>query len=150
MEENTSKTNSYKRGCGILFVAVIILFGFGYWFMYGWGPKIKAELPDGGYVFYKQRFLGGCWLPDSEEVLIWIKSNGNRQRFIIQCCYAGAPYIFIKIKDDGKGIWIEDNGVVTASLDLVTGEFRDPWDDEFEWAKPNEGRIIAEGKTDWF
>jgi len=108
-----------------------------------WGPEISGQLPDGGKVIFQSQPVGR----ETNDRLTLISSEGKRQDYWVDQIHAGFSYIIIKLKDDGTGIWIESDDKVGASLNLITGDFRDEHSPQFEWAHYGHGKKIAEGRT---
>ncbi|MCK4625121.1 MAG: hypothetical protein KAV00_07420 [Phycisphaerae bacterium] len=108
-----------------------------------WGPKVVGNLPDGGQIIFQSRAMGR----ESDDRLTWIRKDGKRHDYWVDRVHGGFLYVVIKVREDGKGMWVESDEKVGASLDLETGEFRSEIDPQFEWARYGEGQTIAEGKT---
>ena len=108
-----------------------------------WGPEVRGDLPDGGYIVFQSRVIGR----ETDDRLTWVTKDGLRRHFWVDRIHCGFGYVTLKLRDDGKGIWVESDGKVGASLDLATGEFRAEFDTQFEWAKYGQGKAIAEGLT---
>ena len=108
-----------------------------------WGPEVRGRLPDGGHVIFQSRSVGR----ETDDRLSWIDKDGTRQDFWVDQCHCGFSYVTIKLREDSKGVWVESDGKVGSSLDLITGEFRFEHAVQFEWAQYGEGKVIAEGRT---
>lgn len=107
-----------------------------------WGPEIRGPLPGGGYAIFQSRGVG----KESNDRLIWFDSKSYREYYANQT-HAGPQYVILKLREDGKGLWVEWKGTVGASLDLTTGEFRAEQEPQFKWAQYGKGQIIAQGST---
>ena len=108
-----------------------------------WGPEISSHLPNGSKVIFQSQPVGR----ETNDRLTLINSEGKRQDYWVDQIHAGFSYVTIKLSDDGTGIWIESDGKVGASLNLLTGDFRDEHSSQFEWAHYGHGNKIAEGRT---
>jgi len=108
-----------------------------------WGPQIVGFLPDQDKIVFQSRVIGR----ETDDRLTWITSDGRRKDYWVDRIHAGFDYVVIKLNDNGSGIWIESDGKVAASLDLITGEFRCEQEPQFSWAKFSTGKTIAEGQT---
>jgi hypothetical protein len=108
-----------------------------------WGPEVRGSLPMGGFVIFQSRIVGR----ETDDRLTWIRADGQRQEFWVDRIHAGFEYVTIRLRDNGKGVWVEAYGKVGASLDLTTGEFRAEHDPQFEWAVFGKGEVIGAGRT---
>jgi hypothetical protein len=108
-----------------------------------WGPEVKGTIPQGGVVVFQSRPVGR----ETDDRLSWITSAGERKDFWVNQTHAGPSHVTIRMSENGKGIWVEFDGSVGASLDIETGEFRDELDLQLPWAKFGRGTIIAQGRT---
>ena len=81
--------------------------------------------------------------------LLWYR-GGNPLPIvsIIQDIHAGPRYVVIRRSADNLGVWVEADGRVLASLDLVTsqflGEFERP--ESPSWVALGGGEMVAEGQ----
>ena len=108
-----------------------------------WGPEVRGDLPDGGYVCFQSRPVGR----ETDKRLVWVAPGGAAREFMVDRTHAGFGRVVLKLRNDGKGVWVEADGKVGASLDLETGEFRPEYASQFDWAAYGAGRIIGAGRT---
>jgi hypothetical protein len=108
-----------------------------------WGPEVIGVLPNGHKIIFQSRPIGR----ETDDRLIWIDAEGYRRDYWVDQIHAGFSYVVIKSKDDENGVWIESDGKVGASLDLLTNDFREEQSKQLEWARYGEGNKIAEGRT---
>jgi len=137
---------AYRAGLLALIVAIFILMVWLLRSVCGWGPAVKAELPDGGHIAFRCRSTS---FNETGQFLTWTKPDGSRKTFLVDSGHAAPSQIVIRLTPDKHGIWTEHPPqAVDASLNLETGEFRSSWDDQSDWAVYGQGTVISEGTTE--
>jgi hypothetical protein len=134
-----------RRWLKLLFVGWLCMkIGGCYFMMPGpWGPKIGGRLPNSHAVYFQARPVGG----ETDDRLTWIGPSGNTDHFFVDQIHAGFDHVKVKYSNNGSHVWIESHGVVGASLDLSTGDFRAELDEKHPWAKIGAGTELDSGAT---
>ena len=71
-----------------------------------WGPSVKGELPQQGHVIFQSRHVGS----ETDDRLIWINDKGIIKSYWVDQVHVGFDYVTIKLRNNGKGLWIESDG----------------------------------------
>ena len=126
------------------------------------GHNWRVFLPRGGSGMYRsqpqERLIIGP--ADTVKTLTWVKPNGSKQDYPISEIGADYQDLEIRIRQDGRAIWLIswDQKKIAATLDLNSGRFTDGAGDIYDrngqqnesaqqgipkWAKMKGGRSLA-------
>jgi hypothetical protein len=108
-----------------------------------WGPEVGGRLPNGHAVYFQARPRGR----ETDDRLTWIDHQGIVRRFWVDQIHAGFSFVTIKYADGGNLIWVEADGEVGASLDLISGDFRFEQQPQLPGAIYGQGQTLAAGRT---
>ena len=108
-----------------------------------WGPRVGGMLPNRHEIYFQARPVGG----ETDDRLIWISPSGQTQHFWVDQIHAGFGYVTLKYIDNGNRVWVESDGKVGASIDLVTLDFRAESQHQHLWAVMGDGTKLASGTT---
>lgn len=108
-----------------------------------WGPKIGGKLPNGSEVYFQAR-PGGF---ETDDRLTVLAPGIPAQHYWVDRVHAGFQHVVLKVNDTESQLWVESDGEVGASIDLVTGDFRAEGEQQHAWAKYGSGRTLDSGST---
>lgn len=136
---------SLRRSLTTLFV-IWFCFKVGGWFVRlpsPWGPQVGGHLPNGSEIYFQARKVGG----ETDDRLLWTPPGRATCELWVDQVHNGFAQVTIKFTNNGDRVWVESNGKVGASLDLITCDFRPERDTQHPWARLGTGQTLAAGKT---
>ncbi|MFN0051873.1 MAG: hypothetical protein ACKV0T_06760 [Planctomycetales bacterium] len=77
--------------------------------------------------------------------MTWIAPDGATQHFWVDQIHAGFGHVTIKYSGNGDRVWVESDGKVGASIDLLTSDFRSEMHQQHAWAKMGSGTTLDAG-----
>lgn len=110
-----------------------------------WGPTVEGKLPDGRRVLFCSRFYGR----ETDDVLVVKEMGGMTERWywINNSENARIGYVRLAVDSIDKVLWVEANGKVVASLDLVSDRF---YRAKLPSAIYGSGTTVVQGRTRGF
>ena len=108
-----------------------------------WGPRIGGKLPDGTIVYFQARPVGF----ETDDRLTVVAPNDTLKHHWVDRVHGGFEHVVLKYNHTGSQLWVESDGKVGASIDLVTGDFRAEHDSQHGWAKYGTGTTLDSGNT---
>ncbi|HEY2413900.1 MAG TPA: hypothetical protein VGI40_16735 [Pirellulaceae bacterium] len=108
-----------------------------------WGPRVGGILPNGHSIYFQARPVGR----ETDDRLTWVSPDGNTVHLWVDQTHAGFGHVTIKYTNNGDRVWVEADGKVGASIDLVTSDFRDEHDQQHPWAIMGGGTSLDSGST---
>lgn len=108
-----------------------------------WGPVIGGKLPNGAEVYFQSRPVGF----ETDDRLTVIASNVAPKHYWVDQVHGGFEHVVLKYNNTGHQLWVESDGKVGASIDLMTNDFRAELDTQHSWAIYGTGTTLDSGNT---
>lgn len=146
-ETQQSTTRPYL----VTFITIIVLIGLWIPIAIGrvliglapWGPRIGGTLSNGTEVYFQARPAGF----ETDDRLTVVAPNMTPRHYWVDRVHSGFEHVVLKYNDSGSQLWVESDGKVGGSIDLVTGDFRSEHDPQHDWAKYGTGTTLGSGYT---
>lgn len=108
-----------------------------------WGSRVGGILPNGHSIYFQARPVGR----ETDDRLTWVSPDQNTRHFWVDQTHAGFDHVTIKYTNDGDRVWVESDGKVGASIDLLASDFRAEQDSQHSWAILGGGTLLDAGST---
>lgn len=108
-----------------------------------WGPRIGGKLPNGIEVYFQARPEGF----ETDDRLTVVAPGMMPKHYWVDRVHAGFEHVVLKHNKNESQVWVESDGKVGASIDLITGDFRAEHDPQHQWAKYGTGTTLDSGNT---
>ncbi|MCC9601809.1 hypothetical protein LOC67_14710 [Stieleria sp. JC731] len=135
----------------VVFIAVVLIFLLWICFAAGrvltgqapWGPRIGGILPNGTEVYFQARPAGF----ETDDRLTVIAPNQAPVHYWVDQVHGGFEHVTLKYNNTGNQLWVECDGTVGSSIDLMTNDFRAESDTQHNWAAYGTGTTLDSGNT---
>jgi len=109
-----------------------------------WGPRIGGRLPNGTEVYFQARRVHPI---ETDDRLTVVAPGRVPKHYWVDRVHGGFEHVVLKYNKTGSQLWVESDGKVGASIDLITSDFRGESDPQHAWARFGAGTTLDSGDS---